>query len=208
MTTRLETEACSLTYHSTSRDDRFPRSPNRSLRRTSSDVDVLLEILSFADRTTGSRIMKTCRVLYREGARPLLKQHRVCLHGGEAQLVSFLRFTRANPPLSFRSFPALVLGPNLSKRGLSDKVGKDLRDFFEALAASEYTNLRGLSLFKAEKLLANHSLATAIAQLTSLKFLSMGESVGAQGSLLLRRPRSSLTSPDITGDGLLVLGLV
>ncbi len=117
--------------------------------------------------------MKTCRVLYGEGARPLLKQHRVCLHGGEAQLVSFLRFMRADPPLRFRSLPALVLGPNLSKRGLSEKAGKDMRDFFEALAASEYTNLQGLSLFKAEKLLANHSLATAIAQLTSLNFPSL-----------------------------------
>ena len=53
------------------------------------NVDVLLVICRHCDTTTQSRMMKTCRLLNREGARYLLDDADITL---EKQLPSFLLF--------------------------------------------------------------------------------------------------------------------
>ena len=59
------------------------------------DLDVLLEIFRFSDMATQSQIMKTCRILSREGGQLLVRRNKVSL-STDVEMESFLRFMRAD----------------------------------------------------------------------------------------------------------------
>ncbi|RPD70298.1 hypothetical protein L226DRAFT_616192 [Lentinus tigrinus ALCF2SS1-7] len=163
------------------------------------NVDVLLIILSFAPKQTQSRMMKTCRVLYLEGARKLLK-YPVMLEG-ETQLLSFLLFMRADPqPVRFRSLLDLSL---YLEQGISSRLGEVLKTFFFKLARTEHAGLRFLTVGGTEKLLlAVPGLTEAIVSLTSLTSINL-ISMGVEGSQLLRKLRSHLMSATISYDNII-----
>ncbi|RPD55146.1 hypothetical protein L227DRAFT_615621 [Lentinus tigrinus ALCF2SS1-6] len=160
------------------------------------NLDVLLHIITFAEITVQSRMMKTCHALYRQGARHLLRQNSHW-HSTERKLVSFILFLLADPPFRFPSLRQLWLGHGLQE-GISSETGKMLTELFVQLGRAENIGLRELWLGKSEDILrADSRLTEAIASVTTLNSISIDD-VGLRGAQLLKTLRSPLTSATIS----------
>ncbi len=157
------------------------------------NLDVLLMILSLADRRAQSRMMKTCRILCREGARHLLEKE-VQL-SRQTRLVSFVLFMQRDPQVRVASLRELVV--ELDK-GISKETGKMFAKLFIELAKAENAGLRHLTLDPSERILraGDRTLPTSIASLTSLTSLSMSD-IGPRGSKLLGGLRSCLRRAEL-----------
>ena len=153
------------------------------------NLDVLLQIAALAEKTTQSHIMKTCRILNKEGARELLKEQ-VWLNS-ERQLVSFVLFMLADKRIRFAALREFYLELD---EDISQNSGEMLSDLFIELSTAANTRLQKLRLsWETEDILLAHPrLSEGIAHLTTLKAIKIS-CVGSQGSRLLTNLRSSLT---------------
>lgn len=142
-------------------------------------------------------MMKTCRILHREGAKALLNSNDVSL-ADETQFASFLLFMAADPHVRVRFLRNLTLRFD---EKISSEAGEALRYFFLDLASVEYNSLSMLSLDNTEKLLlAVPKLSVAIARLTTLKSIHLRGLAGPQGSRMLSKVCSRLTSACVSFD--------
>ncbi|TFK87617.1 hypothetical protein K466DRAFT_586207 [Polyporus arcularius HHB13444] len=149
--------------------------------------------MSFADRPTVSRMMRTCRVLSHGGVPYLLRDDvNLRLDSLEA---SFFQFILADPLHRLSSLCGLFVSPHGFERRSSeipDGVGQILKGFFNALAAvgENFTRLR---LHDAEDILKLHpDLPDAIASLANLEKLRF-DYAGSLSCKLLRNLRSCKT---------------
>ncbi|TFK84345.1 hypothetical protein K466DRAFT_602070 [Polyporus arcularius HHB13444] len=134
-------------------------------------IDVLLIIMEVSLRHTSSRMMRTCRILYRAGARMLIGTG-VSLRTSE-EAISFLRFMRADPDRRFLHLRSLKISRgNFSRSGVHALRG---------LLCHRSLALETLTLLDAEAVLLSDNthplspptLFTAIASLQSLKNLAI-----------------------------------
>ncbi|TFK85869.1 hypothetical protein K466DRAFT_664186 [Polyporus arcularius HHB13444] len=139
------------------------------LTRPRLNLDALLEILCLADLSTQSQIMKTCRVLYREGGKQLLRSNEVSIHT-EMQLASFLSFMRADGYARFPHIRTLDLRP--SEQTFSRTI-EWLVEFFAELVVRK-ARLQGLSFQWIEDMLPlDGRLAASLAHMGTLTNLSI-----------------------------------
>ena len=156
------------------------------------NLDVLLQIAALAEKTTQSRMMKTCRILNKEGARKLLKEE-VWLTS-ERHLASFILFMLADRMVRFAALRNL----RLELKDISRNTGAMLSDLFVELSTAANTRLQVLRLVGnlEDVLLAHPRLSEGIAHLTTLESITMSN-IGPQGSTLLMKSRSSLSSASL-----------
>ncbi|RPD55159.1 hypothetical protein L227DRAFT_579974 [Lentinus tigrinus ALCF2SS1-6] len=146
------------------------------------NFDVLLHIVSLAEMDTQSRVMKTCKALYRNGARELLRGEDVCIYT-DKRLLSFLLFMHADPAVRIPCLHGLVLK---IRTETAKEAGDSLVDLFLRLAECEHPAFRYLCLQSSKDLfLANHQLARAVARLHTVTSVIM-ESAGIQAAAVLQ----------------------
>lgn len=144
--------------------------------------DVLLHVISLADIATQSRVMKTCKSLYRYGARELLRSIEVHIPT-EAKLHSFLLFMHADPSVRIPCLRGLSIYREIR---ISSQTRTLLTDLILRLAESERSVFWYLSLDYAKDLfLADNLLARAVGQLHSLTSVHM-YSAGIQAAAVLQ----------------------
>ncbi|OJT12607.1 hypothetical protein TRAPUB_10848 [Trametes pubescens] len=144
--------------------------------------DILLAVMTFCDKFTISRMLRTCSALSRHGARLLLNDT-VNINDANA-LDSLCQFLRADNFSRMRHFRDLALR-------MDEKMPRPVaRQLAEILGRS--THLDTLTLTEAEPILQSHdpAIATAIASLTSLRTLVLcgAEELSRNMMLMLQSP--------------------
>ncbi|RDX47261.1 hypothetical protein OH76DRAFT_1557909 [Lentinus brumalis] len=153
------------------------------------NLDALLEVFCRTNMSTQSQIMKTCRVLYREGGKQLVRQNVVSLRT-EAQLASFLLFMRADGLSRMPYIRALTVG---SKGHKSSQAIEWLVELFAELVACA-SGLQKLSYHCVHKNPAmDGRLAAHIASMTTLTVLSVSR-MDHPTWAILQHIRSRLTT--------------
>ncbi|KAI0830660.1 hypothetical protein BC628DRAFT_889684 [Trametes gibbosa] len=133
-------------------------------------VDVLLQIASFASRTSLSAIMKTCHLLYHEGAKIMVRR-RVVINN-IPDFVSFLAFLRAEDTSRCLLLQDLVVSVDLPRPAVPNPVSQPL---FKLLVEHTFRSLTSLRLDNSEDLLCTHSkLASGFSSLKTLTSLFIG----------------------------------
>ncbi|KAI0764522.1 hypothetical protein BD413DRAFT_166985 [Trametes elegans] len=177
----------------------------RRMNRPHLNIDILLHILSFADKHTIRRLMHTSEMFHRHGARYLLqddvKIHTEC----NSQVMSFTQFMlcrdRRGHYYRLPFLRSLKLQRGCANRGRdthpesSTLAGSSLQLLFTMLARTG--NLLKLSIIDAEGILAMHpKLSEAVAALETLEDLSVCL-VGKEGVRMLTALQSSLVRATI-----------
>ncbi|KAI0712598.1 hypothetical protein C8Q76DRAFT_797433 [Earliella scabrosa] len=168
--------------------------------------DVMHLIMDRADRPAISKMMRTCRRRYLDGARYLLKDP-VYLHPDWVrQVESFVDFMKADNRRRFPFLRSLYIGtkeydpeetPSNPAFALSGPHMALLEDFFATLGA-QGINLTQLIFHEAEDILVAHpALEDAIASLCTVTDLEISR-VGRRASNMLRNFRSRLEYATIT----------
>ncbi|KAM5538670.1 hypothetical protein V8D89_007699, partial [Ganoderma adspersum] len=159
------------------------------------NIDVMHIVMSYADRTVVSNLMKTCNTLNSAGTRYLL-ENGVSLRREEG-LVSFVWFlwARGDSNECFRRV-TLLNKLTLDFHDPKESTARILESLFGILARGA-SNLTFLKIWAAEALLALHPpLGAAIATLTQLKILDFFRA-GEHCAKLLRTLQSSLVTVKI-----------
>lgn len=146
------------------------------------NFDILLHIVFLADTATQSRMMKTCRLLYRNGAREVLRKPHISIYT-EKRLISFLRFMHADPTVRMPCLHELLLD---IRTGISSDTGRSLANLFLGLGECERPALRYLHL-SSSKILFLHKLelSRAVGHLHSLDTVYI-DSAGIQAAAVLQ----------------------
>ncbi|KAI0751890.1 hypothetical protein C8Q80DRAFT_604630 [Daedaleopsis nitida] len=153
------------------------------------DFDVLLMIQAVADQASISRMMQTCHWLHESGEKVILQN--VSMSSGE-QFESFGRFLTTGSIYRISLLHSLTL----EMRNASTSGGKALKRLF--LQLFPHPNLVRLSLRSPERLLSSvNGLSTAIAALTSIKYLAVS-CTGPHTISMLRAMRSHLLVVEVT----------
>ncbi len=159
------------------------------------NVDVFLVIMSFADTTTVSNLMRTSSTLHREGTRFLLRDV-VDLKSGP-QVTAFRSFMKNS--LTHRRRVSLLHSLQLSMATISSTAAISLEHLFGCL--NTCGKLERLLLSHTELILsANVGMVAAVSRLTTLKEVVLLKS-GYCCVALLRCLCSSLTAACIEFDG-------
>ena len=159
------------------------------------NIDVMHIVMSHADRTVVSNLMKTCNTLNNAGTRYLLEDGVSLRH--EEGLVSFVRFlwARGGSNECFRRV-TLLSKLTLDFHDPKESTARILESLFGILARGA-SNLTFLKMWAAEALLVLHPpLGATIATLTQLKTLDFFRA-GEHCAKLLRALRSSLVTMKI-----------
>ncbi|OJT03056.1 hypothetical protein TRAPUB_6399 [Trametes pubescens] len=139
-------------------------------RNSALSADVMLVIASFASRATLSALMKTCRLLYHEGAKMLVRR-RVEI-GDVRDLSSFLAFLHAEEGSRCAFLRDLVLDIDLPRPTTPNPMSPALSNL---LANHSFRSLTSLRLVGAERVLRSHpKLAAGFASLKALTSLDIG----------------------------------
>ncbi|KAI0688366.1 hypothetical protein C8T65DRAFT_674554 [Cerioporus squamosus] len=139
--------------------------------RSRLNLDTLLEICCFAELSTQSQIMKTCRVLYREGGKQLVRRNQASIRT-EVQLESFLSFMRAGAD-EFARIPHLHDLDLHPREHTSSRATEWLVAFFADLVVWN-SRLQSLTFgWSHDGLPVDGRLAASIAQLSTLTNLSI-----------------------------------
>ncbi|KAI0652219.1 hypothetical protein C8Q79DRAFT_922733 [Trametes meyenii] len=129
--------------------------------------DVLIEIATFVSRTTLSRLMKTCRILYHECAKLQLRR-RVVIET-LPDLASFSAFLHAEVGGRCRWLRELVLDVELPQIPAPDGLTRSLTT---AIQNYSFQSLTSIQLENAENVLNSHpKLSTGFASLDTLTTL-------------------------------------
>ncbi|KAL1951655.1 hypothetical protein VTO73DRAFT_804 [Trametes versicolor] len=139
-------------------------------RNPALSADVLLVVASFASRGTLSAMMKTCRLLYHEGAKILVRR-RVEIDDIQ-DLSSFLAFLHAENGSRCGFLRELVLDIDLPRPTTPNLMSPALSNL---LADHSFRSLTSLRLGSAERMLRSHpQLAGGFASLKALTSLDIG----------------------------------
>ncbi len=145
--------------------------------------DLLVFIQSFADQTTISRMMRTCRYLHELGERFLLSDVRL---SSRDLVEGFSKYMLLSCSDRLSMFCALRLEMDSMGRSSSES----LRELFVKMRAR--SKLVSLTILHPEEvLLENSGVSSAIAALSSLRHLELWN-VGPMGAELLRSLQSKL----------------
>ncbi|RPD54432.1 hypothetical protein L226DRAFT_268874 [Lentinus tigrinus ALCF2SS1-7] len=163
--------------------------------------DVMYIIMSFSDRPTVSRMMRTCRTLHRGGVPHILRDDvNLCLSSLDE---SFFQFLLANLDRRLRYLRGLSISPGRfsSERHISrhiqDGVPEMLNSLFTILATIG-TNFTRLELYDAEDIFQLHPrLPDTLASLTELEEVKMS-SAGSLSCKMLRNLQSRLFFAEIS----------
>ncbi|KAI0673484.1 hypothetical protein C8Q78DRAFT_628439 [Trametes maxima] len=129
--------------------------------------DIIIEIATFASRTTLSRLMKTCRTLYHECAKLQLRR-RVAIET-RPDLTSFLAFLHAEEGTRCRCLRELVLDVDLPPL---PEPGGLARSLIMAIQNYSFQSLTSMQLDNAENMLDSHpKLSIGLASLGTLAAL-------------------------------------
>ncbi|RPD55158.1 hypothetical protein L226DRAFT_538946 [Lentinus tigrinus ALCF2SS1-7] len=158
-------------------------------------LDVLLHIISLARIKTKSRMVKTCRILHREGGKTLLRSCGVLLCTRN-QIVSFLFFMRADPPGRFPSLRSFHLR---AAEGLPMESEILLAGFFTELA-ERHSGLRTLRIhgYNLTGECSNDELARAVSRLRSITDLKLDFVSHSAWSIMRTAMLSRLVKADIS----------
>ncbi|KAI0361238.1 hypothetical protein OH77DRAFT_1417474 [Trametes cingulata] len=150
-------------------------------------LDVLLEVAYFAPRQTLSALMKTCRFLYHECAKTMLRRQVVIENVPD--LTSFLAFLNAEDGSRCRYLEDLVLDLELVGPSLPKSTARTLAD---VLSQQSFPSLTSLQLHNAEQILRPHPMLPAgFASLSALTSLTV-TSAGSKAISFLKGLRSDL----------------
>ncbi|KAI0760591.1 hypothetical protein C8Q74DRAFT_1297514 [Fomes fomentarius] len=166
-------------------------------KRREVPLDVLLAVALLSNKATVSTLMRTCRLLYREGAKYLVRE--VVLEK-DSQLPSFFEFMKAGAD-SYRWLFIRSLQLNVERINLTPDVAELLHQIFHELFL--HSRLQSLCINDehsgAEALLSSHDgIAKSIAALRTLRDVNL-ECCGPRTAKMLRS-MSSLVSARVTFD--------
>ncbi|KAI0764531.1 hypothetical protein BD413DRAFT_482473 [Trametes elegans] len=168
--------------------------------------DILLQVMSFADKQTVLNLLQTSKMLHHHGARYLLRGNVEIDTSFDRQVVSFTSFMLCDQSNLSSRLPFLKTlklfhrdarcHPDYRPESSTATIaGASLQLLFSMLAREG--NLLKLSMWQAEAILAMHSkLPEAVAELQTLTHLSV-QSVGKHTSCMLKALRSRLVRADI-----------
>ncbi len=154
---------------------------------TALNIDILLEILSISPPNTATSIMATCRILYHEGAKVVLRSP-VDLDGSEEEALARLRFVQAENLSRCPYVRALAI----VMRTVPDSVAKILTELVPRMTRLQRLGLAGDQIFESYP----HLLPT-FASLRSVKTLLV-VNAGEQCCEMIRTFQSEVVSAAIS----------